>query len=91
MAKKSKWFDEVFLPSLTEKMEKNEKYPNTMILSEKQYEICMRNFQPQQCYGDYGDFTNYTYEANGYRYLIYFRGRYTFLSCRVDDRKSKNK
>lgn len=83
---KSKWFDDVFLPSVTERMESNKKYPNTMILSEKQEDICLRYMEPKQCYGDYGYFTNYTYSLNGYKYLLYKQGRYSFLSCRIDKR-----
>lgn len=84
---KTKWFDEVFIPSVTEKMENNKKYPNTMILSKKQEDICLRYMTPKQCYGDYGYFTNYTYECNGYKYQMYFCGRYTYLSCKIDERK----
>lgn len=83
---KNDWFNNTFLPSVTERMENNQKYPNTMILSEKQENICIRYMRPKQCYGDYGYFTNYEYECNGYKYQMYFHGRYTYLSCKIDER-----
>lgn len=45
MGKPSKWFLEVFLPSAIEKMQNNNKYPNTMILSDKQADVCYRNME----------------------------------------------
>ena len=61
MAKASKWFKEVFLPSFDSKMN-HPKYPNRCILSEKQANVCHRNMTEKPCHGDYNEWYN-VYEA----------------------------
>lgn len=76
-----KWFLEVFLPSLEKRMN-NPKYPNQAIITNNQFEVCLKYFKPRQCYGDYGYFTNFEFETEKAFYQITFRGKYTFLSKR---------
>ena len=73
-----KWFLETFLPSLESRMN-NPKYPNQAIITERQFDVCLKYFKPRQCYGDYGCFTNYEFETDKARYQICERGRYVFL------------
>lgn len=75
----NKWFKEVFLPNVTKTMENNKKYPYTMILSDKQADICYKYMEAKECKGDYGWFTNYYVESDGKKYMMYTQGRYTFL------------
>jgi hypothetical protein len=78
----NKGFVNTFLSSLTEKMAANQKYKNSMILSDKQRYYCEMYMQERQCKGDYGWFTNFECEANGKKYLMSQKGKYTFLSFR---------
>lgn len=73
-----KWFTEVFLPSIEKRMN-NPKYPNSCILSDKQADVCYKYMNEVDCYGDYGNFVNYQIIANGYKWLMTKRGKYTFL------------
>lgn len=76
----SKWFDEVFLPSLIDKAKKNPaKYQNRVILSEKQREVCIRNMTPKSCHGDYGEFSMFVHETNTHKFQMSEAGKYTFL------------
>jgi len=79
---KKNWFENIFLPSVTERMINNIKYPYTMILSDKQADICEKNMKEKQCSSDYGWFSILEYEANGYRYQMTYKGKYRFLRCR---------
>lgn len=74
-----KWFLETFLPSLEKRMN-NPKYPNQAIITNNQFEVCLKYFKPRQCYGDYGYFTNYEFATDEASYQITFGGRYIFLS-----------
>lgn len=76
-----KWFLEKFLPSLESRMN-NPKYPNQTIITNNQFEVCLKYFKPRECYGDYGCFTNFEFETDEAFYQITFRGRYIFLSRR---------
>ena len=73
------WFTNTFLPSLEGRMN-NPKYPNLMILSQKQAEICYKYMKAVYCRGDYGGFYNYETRANGKLYQMTIRGKYTFLN-----------
>lgn len=77
-----KWFTEVFLPSLEKRMN-NPKYPNQLILSDKQYDVCLRYMNDKQCHGFYGWFTIYEIEVDNIQYTVTDRGRYHFLSKRI--------
>ena len=80
MAKASKWFKEVFLPSFDSKMN-HPKYPNRCILSEKQANVCHRNMTEKPCHGDYNEWYNvYEAETETAKYTMYTAGRYTFLT-----------
>ena len=75
-----KWFTEVFLQSLKERMN-NPKYPNQCILSQKQADVCYKYMKSKQCCDDYGRwFCTYELTYNGECYLMSFRGKYTFLN-----------
>lgn len=76
----SKWFLEVFLPSLIEKMEGNEKYPNSMILSERQAEVCRRNMEHKESHTDYGWMGYQEIAVDGYMIKMIKRGKYTILN-----------
>lgn len=79
MAKASKWFKEVFLPSFDSKMN-HPKYPNRCILSEKQANVCQRNMTEKPCHGDYNEwYIVYEAETETAKYMMYTAGRYTFL------------
>ena len=79
MAKASKWFTEVFLPSFDPKMN-NPKYPNRCILSEKQADVCHKYMTAKPCHSVYGKWYNlYEAETETARYTMYKAGRYTFL------------
>lgn len=76
----SKWFLEVFLPGAIEKMQNNRKYPNTMILSDKQADVCYRNMEHKESHTDYG-WTGYNeISVDGFVVTMYKKGRYTFLA-----------
>ena len=77
---KSNWFTEVFLPSLVERAKQNQpKYQDRVILSDKQYDICIRNMTVKQCYGDYGYFTKLVYETGTHKFMAERAGKYNFL------------
>lgn len=76
----SKWFLEVFLTSAIEKMQNNKKYPNTMILSDKQADVCYRNMEHKEFRTCYGWSGCREIEVDGYVVCMQQRGRYTFLS-----------
>lgn len=80
-----KWFKEVFLPSMEDKFNNpsNPKYRNQVILTERQYNVCLRYMKQVQCYGEYGDFYIYEFETGNARYTLSNRGRYHFLYKRV--------
>lgn len=73
------WFKTVFLPSLEARMT-NPKYPNQIILSPKQADICYKYMNSVQCHGDYGYFTIYEIKIDGKLYQMTTRGKYTFLT-----------
>lgn len=77
---KNTWFEETFLPSFDSKMN-NPKYPDQCILSEKQAEICWKNMEHHDGYdSDYRkSFVYLTYSIGGTKYMVEYRGRYTFL------------
>ena len=68
---KANWFEEVFLPSQEDRL--TPKYPDKVILSEKQESICEKYMKEDR------DYQNYHYEIGGTRYVMYRAGRYTFL------------
>lgn len=77
---KSKWFEEVFLPSQIERAKRNPaKYHDCVILSDKQYDICIRNMNVKHCHGDYGEFTRFVYETETHKFMTEQAGRYNFL------------
>lgn len=82
MSKKN-WFYDTFLPSMVERMENNVKYPNSVILSEKQEAVCKNNMQLKSSANDGGITIYRTYyyecETNGYRFTMTKRGKYTVL------------
>ena len=82
MSKKN-WFYETFLPSMVERMLDNVKYPNSVILSEKQEAVCKNNMQLMSSANDGGltIYRTYYYECeiNGYRFTMTKRGKYTVL------------
>lgn len=79
MSKASKWFKEVFLPSMDSKMN-HPKYPNRCILSEKQANVCYRNMTEKPCHGDYNEwYIVYEAETETSKYTMYTAGKYTFL------------
>lgn len=73
------WFEDTFLPSFEEKMH-DPKYPNRVILSDRQAEICIRYMDEQECKGDYGWHTTYEKKVGGTVWYLHTAGRYTFLS-----------
>ena len=79
----NKWFEETFLPSIETRMN-NPKYPNQAIISEKQFEICVRNMKGEQHIdSDYRKaFMTYTYQIGKTIYMAYQQGRYYFLHRR---------
>ena len=87
MSKGMKWFTEEFLPSIEKRMT-NPKYPNQAILSVKQADVCYRYMTSKQ-HSDcsYGKrFTTYEVTANGKKYMMTERGKYTFLNVYQDQR-----
>lgn len=77
---KANWFEEVFLPSCEEKMN-NPKYPNQMILSEKQMMICEKYMKAVNCCDvSYGkEFITWKYQTGTKSYTMTHRGKYYFL------------
>ena len=91
---KSKWFESVFLASLLPKMESNQKYPNSIILSDKQAEVCHNNMEYKSSANDGGIavFRNYYYEyaMDGYVFSLFKRGQYNILQVsRTQTEKQK--
>ena len=80
MGKPSKWFLEVFLPSAIEKMQNNKKYPNTMILSDKQADVCYRNMEHKESHTNCGWVGYNEITVDGFAVTMCRRGRYTFLN-----------
>lgn len=75
---RSRWFEETFLPSFEEKLH-NPKYPNQVILSERQADICRQYMDEQESHTDYGWHTVYRKQVGGTVWYIATAGRYTFL------------
>lgn len=81
---KNEWFETVFLPSFDSKMN-NPKYPNRVILSEKQADICLRYMKSRECCDTYGRyFSVYNYDVGTRHYCMWFAGKYTFLEMNDD-------
>ena len=77
---KNNWFEDVFIPSQIERAKKNPvKYQDCVILSDKQYDVCLRNMTVKHCYGDYGEFTRFVYETSTHKFLLEEAGKYNFL------------
>lgn len=76
---KNYWFENQFIPSLCDRMN-NPKYPRSVVLTDRQADICRMYMSPIQCHSDYGYFTIYQKTINGILFQMTFRGRYTFLS-----------
>ena len=76
----NKWFEEKFLPSLEQRMN-NPKYPNSCILTDKQFEVCTRYMEAQGCWdSDYRKaFTVWKYQIGRTKYMVWQKGRYFFL------------
>lgn len=73
------WFTDEFLPSL-EQRATNPKYPNQVILSDRQSWVCEKYMSRTETRTDYGYNVTYNLKANGKRYAVTYRGKYTFLS-----------
>lgn len=69
----NKWFEETFLPSLEQRMN-NPKYPNQMILSERQAMVCEKYMKPTN-----PDCIVFNYEFGTKHFWMNRAGRYTFL------------
>ena len=86
-----KWFEDCFLKSQIDRLNKQrykvesgkvKKYNgwhNSVILTEKQAEVCYRNMSYKQCHGDYGYFSVYTYDTSNHSFVMRTAGKYTFL------------
>ena len=72
------WFTDEFLPSL-EQRATNPKYPNQIILSDRQFMVYERYMEYCETRTDYGYNVTYHIKTNGKKYIITFRGKYTFL------------
>lgn len=75
----SKWFLENFVPSVLNKMQNNRKYPNFMILSDRQVEVCHRNMEHKEAHTDYGWIGYYELAIDGYVLTLHKNGRYHIL------------
>ena len=75
----SKWFLETFVPSVLNKMENNRKHPNSMILSDKQIEVCHRNMVHKETRTNYGWMGYYELAVDGYILTLYKKGKYHIL------------
>lgn len=83
---KANWFEEVFLPSLEKRMN-NPKYPNQVILTDKQEQVCERYMTYKPCVDLYNrDFGIYIYNVGTKHYTMTFAGRYTFLHLDDDSK-----
>lgn len=68
---KNKWFEDVFIPSFFDKM-KNPKYPNRAILSERQFDICLKYMESR--------YYDYSYKTDAFSVSVYDQGKYHFIS-----------
>lgn len=77
---KNKWFDEVLIPSIISRILENKKYPNSLILSEKQVNVCRRYMERKEEYNLYGKwFSFYEYHVDGFNLTLLKRGRYYII------------
>ena len=75
----SKWFLETFIPSVPNKMENNYKYLNSMILSDRQVEVCHRNMEHKETHTLYGWMGFYELAVDGYILSLHKEGKYHIL------------
>lgn len=75
----SKWFLEEFVPSVLNRMEDNRKYPNSMILSDRQVEVCHRNMEHKETHTLYGWMGFYELAVDGYILSLHKEGKYHIL------------
>lgn len=75
----SKWFLENFVPSVINKMENNRKYLNSMILSDRQVEVCHRNMEHKEKSVDWGRMAFYELTIDGYTLTLLKKGKYHIL------------
>lgn len=75
----SKWFLENFVPSVLNKMENNREYPNSMILSGRQVDVCHQNMEHKESHTDYGWMGYYELAIDGYILTLHKNGRYHIL------------
>jgi hypothetical protein len=76
------WFENVFLQSFEEKF-KNRKYPNQVIITPAQENICYKYMNVRECHGDYGFFNILEYVTDKAVYQVTYRGKYVFLNKRT--------
>lgn len=76
----SKWFLENFVPSVLNKMENNLKHPNSMILSDKQVEVCHRNMEHKETRTNWGWMGYYELAIDGHTLSLRKKGKYHILS-----------
>lgn len=75
----SKWFLDTFVPGVLNKMEDNRKHPNSMILSDRQVEICHRNMEHKETRTNWGWMGYYELAIDGYTLSLYKKGKYPIL------------
>lgn len=75
----SKWFLETFVPSVLNRMQNNRKYPNSMILSDRQVEVCHRNMEHKETRTSWGWMGFYELAVDGYTLSLYKKGKYHIL------------
>lgn len=75
----SKWFLETFVPSVLNKMENNRKHPNSMILSDRQVEVCHRNMKHKESHTLYGWMGYYELAVDGHILSLHKKGKYHIL------------
>lgn len=75
----SKWFLENFVPNVLNKMESNRKYPNSMILSDKQVEVCHRNMEHKEIRTNWGWMGYYELAIDGHTLSLHKKGKYHIL------------
>lgn len=75
----SKWFVEEFLPSVIDRMLNNKKRPNTMILSDKQADVCYRNMEHKESHTNYGWVGYNEIAIDGFVVTMCKKGKYTLL------------
>lgn len=75
----NKWFEFTFIPNIVNKINENKKYHNSLILSEKQTDICKKYMIHKEKSTMSGRIGFYEMSFDGYTLTLFKKGKYNII------------